>query len=797
MEKITYYLLCISVLATIFLLINATTANAVSINIITQNSTENIKLDLDQFLKRKLSTIENGKVKIDIGSVQGSPIESALLYLCKDKNIVDCLSTLPISFGTKVDTLLKQQDIEINGKSGIASIIKTNQSWLADWIGIENGLVQNSDPGEIDVYSSVNSNDTKNFIQTYGMIPVSFMQKVDFKGKKIYQATGIAQKKGSIENISLVNSKLNSELQKDDGYIFAFPVDGRIYSPITFYNVPRRCGDSVCSIGENYQTCWYDCTCPDGQIAGRAGCTKKTEARLIIDEIDPEKIPCVIAGLEFGPNATCQPTLLDLKFHIVNAPVNYSISSGSFYFEMNNGNETQPQTYKPICTPQNLAQYGLSISDLTRPPTYNVSDYECSMELPELTNIRSKSEARTLFMGMYMNVLTSNGTESIEITNSTSLEINALGADFSELRDVQDIVKSAKRTLRTLQDVTATITWISFAISVYLTIITVYCVGTSIVTLGALTGACAVGITLLSIILNIVLLLLNLAKIALRLCQGEPLSTGEVVGVVGSFLGILLGGIAYTDLVSQVSTLYNVLTVVQLILQVGSLASIPAAPSYIDGGRFKGFDPYSKAPPIMSEGAAGKASLAMRQVGSACGKQKKTLDYARQKIGQIEAKKEIEFKKATANLIFARGSVTGQSDKVCADENVKAFYNFEAFGCQDLWFGFNNDTRPLCDFSSQKWQTNRDNRIFGPTCNQTNTTSYYWVNRNETDNKQLGYRVYNTTGINQLFNANASKLFDTQEENAPLDIFVTCDPGPGSEKIQDQFRFLNYTENCG
>src|SRR3989344_7040723 len=282
MKNLTYYLLCISVFATVFILINATTATAVNINIITKNSTETVKLDLNQFLKRKLTTIENGKLKVDIGSLEQSQIKSALLYLCKNKNLTDCLKSLPIQYTSKVDTIFSQKDIEINGKSGLVSILKTNETWLADWAEIDNSVLQNSDMDEISVYSSVNLNDTKKFIQNYGMIPVSFIDNVDFGGKQIYQIVGSVQKKGLKETISISEPKFLADFVKQEGYIFAFPTDQKIYTPITFYNVPRVCGDSVCSIGENYQTCWYDCACPQGQIPGRTGCTKKTDTRLII-----------------------------------------------------------------------------------------------------------------------------------------------------------------------------------------------------------------------------------------------------------------------------------------------------------------------------------------------------------------------------------------------------------------------------------------------------------------------------------------------------------------------------------
>src|SRR3989338_2379095 len=231
----------------------------------------------------------------------------------------------------------------------------------------------------------------------------------------------------------------------------------------------------------------------------------------------------------------------------------------------------------------------------------------------------------------------------------------------------------------------------------------------------------------------------------------------------------------------------------QALLSLPSLISIPALPNYL--GDFKGFDLLSAAnlPPTIPEDTAGKISEKKHTVGGACGKQKEALDFARQRVGQIEAKKEIEFKKVASNLIYSKGSITGQTDKICGNENVQGFYSFDPFGCQDLWFSFSEQERPLCNFDSGEWENGINKGIFGSSCNQTNTTSYHWVS---TDAKS-GYRVYNSTGIHQLFNTTADKLFQNPVEDSTLDIFIGCDPGPGTTKIEDKFRFLNYTETCG
>src|SRR3989338_7206195 len=229
MEKIKYYLFCISVITIVFLVADIPIASAANINLITAGQRETLKLELSKFVKKAID-IHSGNVKINISNAENYSLESALLYLCKDKNPLDCLNSPPIEYKNKVDTILKLDQIENNSKAGLLSIVKVNQSWLSFWDYIENGIIQNTDLDEVDVYSSVNINDTKGFIETYGMIPFSFLDKVDFKGKKIYQATGVASRSiARSDNITLTNKKIVATIEKDAGYIFAFPFDGKTF----------------------------------------------------------------------------------------------------------------------------------------------------------------------------------------------------------------------------------------------------------------------------------------------------------------------------------------------------------------------------------------------------------------------------------------------------------------------------------------------------------------------------------------------------------------------------------------
>ena len=830
MEKLNYYLMCVAVFATIFLLVNANTANAVNLNIITGNKTENVKLDLNDYLKRKLTSADSGDIKVDIGGSDPSPIEQALLYLCKDKNPVECAKTLPIRYTTGVDTILKQKDLENNGKANLLSIIKTRHNWLADWVSIEGGSPQNLDPGDVDIYSSVNSTDIKEFIKNYGMIPLSFIDNVDFKGKKIYQATGIEKKKGRVENISIEKTRFVDKLEKDQGYIFAFPTDNqKVYSPVTFYNVPQVCGDNLCSIGENYQTCWADCKCPEGQTAGRTGCIKQSNVKLILDSMDPDTVQCLVPGLEYGsqnPNASCKPLPLQVKYHIENAPLNYSISPNSFYFEMNPEKDSKPQSYKALCTPQNVAQYGLTLNDLLTPPSYNVSDYECQLNLPDISGVRGALDTRSLILGMYMNVLTQNGTETIEVANSTSVDLNVLGADFSELASVQRMLSNAKKTVKTIQDVTSTLQWVSLILSIIMTIRFAFCVFGSLAgaafTFGALAGAVAACVAELAswiITIAAIQLLISLAITALKLCQGQPLGVGEIVGIsisVFSFLVSVAGAVSgaaatavqaagtaakagagtagAAQAVASIPTWYVVAANVDRFLSLANLVSLPAVPSY--AGNFKGFSPLQYAGTATSSGASGKVAERMHSIGDACGKEKIAEQRARQVVGETENRGQIEVKKVVSSLIFVKGNITGRTGALCGDEGAKLQYSFDAFGCTDLWFSINGKERPACNLQTGQWMNPKD-KVFGDKCNpQINTTDYSWTIQNQTG-QELGVRNYNTTGIRTLLETKASSLFNPPADGSEFNVFVSCDGATQTGKIEDKFKLANYTAQCG
>lgn len=842
MEKIKYKLLCIVVFATIFLLVNANIASAVNLNLITGNKTEQIRLDLNDFLKRGLTTVEAGNVKVDIGSSEKSPIQAALLYLCKDRNPIDCLKSLPIQYTNKVDTTLKQSDLEANGVVHLLGLIKTTNNWLADWTDIQNGAVQNTDPGEIDIYSSINSSEVKDFIQNYGMVPLSFVDKVDFKGKKIYQATGVEKRKGSSSGeIAITNITLSAELQRDQGYIFAFPTDQKTYSPLTFYNVPKICGDGQCSVGENYQTCWHDCPCPEGQVPGRGGCISRTAVKLIIDDIQ-ESVYCVVPELLVGrsaPNASCQPSPFEVKLRIENTPVKYSVQPNSFYFAMKRGqDDSKPLPEKFSCIPTKFARSGLTEEDTKgKQPLFTGSDteYQCFVKPPKAYNLTVGTNSRSLLFGMYMSVPSQNGTEVLEITNSTSIKLNVLGVDAVELQDVKEKLKAQKHTTDTLSEITTTLQLISNVFKVVLAamaligtlgltfvvvglvlvligmlLAALFCVGCGLVGIGTnfinagkdmITQAVQISVKFLPYALIIELISWGLIGLPMAYCKGGAVQAPFFnLPALPKYLGGFPG--AGIELISAKKTSRAHLgreerSALGVTSVVGSFALMGVAIGLIIAAGFT----YEKLI------AAGLGALIGAAVGlvvgvlliamlDMCGDYRAVEDQLQQRVAESDKKVEKAFSEVFSNLIWVTGNKTGKTGTICGDEKVEGLYVLDGFGCtDDLGFSFNGKTRPKCNFNSGTWVDRKDSNFLGSSCSLTNTTDYEWILQNQTG-ENLGFRKYNSTGLHTIFNTTASKIFSTGVTDKEISITVICEGKAFGRKIQSEFALANYTEVC-
>lgn len=844
MEKFKYSLFCAAVVAMAFMLANTSTASAVNINLITQNKTEKIKLDINQFLNRKLTTVEGENAKVDIGSSENSPIQAGLLYLCKDRNPIDCIKSLPIQYTSKADASLKLQDIQNNGIANLLSLIKTDKNWLADWTRIENSNVQATEDIEIDAYSPTNTTDAKEFMQKYGMLPLSFIDKVDFRGKKIYQTTGITKRKGSIENITLTNGKLVDGLEKEDGYIFAFPAEGdKIYSPITFYNIPKNCGDSVCSVGENHETCWYDCACPEGTAPSRFGCINKTGIKMIIDK-KPDSLSCIVDGLKIDKknlNTTCKAQPFNIKFHIENQPVKFSISPDSFYFEFNQRrDDSKPGTFKMSCLPPVIAQYRITKENLANTTAFTDSEYECFIAPPKMHDLAGTDfgdiDARSMLFGMYMNVPTKNGTQVIEISNTTNLDFKILGQDTSELEGLTKKAKEQEKIVKVLDDLTATVNTI-FSFPKYLAALygACYVSGKALIIAGSELIVVGKGLQLLGYILTETVI-------------GYILFAGIGQIYVSTGTSILIAGEKLVDKcylefqnyagATAVGEILAFLLGISVALCTGNAVPAPffnaVLPQYAGGGwpgitavtseqnRKIGLTKEFRQGLLVLGGAlyviailvigllvggipglilalipAAYAITVLIQAFMLCIDQSYLPDLLKQKIDTIESKKQAALREAFSNVIWIKGDKSGKSHTVCGEENVTGFYTMEGFGCSDdLGFSFNSRERPQCNFNKSAWANGFDKKILGETCRFENTTGYTWLTEKK-GGELLGVRKYNSTGAHILFNTTAPNLFETGEEGESLSINVKCESKLSRTNIQSSFQLVNYTKNCG
>ena len=808
MKNLNRILFCIAVLSAVILIADIPVVSSATLNIIDASTNEliaSMKAGIDNndnYVKKRVD-VNGNEVKIGISNTENHSVMGALLYLCGDKPPSECAVSKPIEFTGQVNASLNLNEIQKNGKAGLLTVVKSNQSnipsedfnrsWIAGWDYIENGVVQKAPEADIDIYTSKDASDLKDFIKIYGMIPASFIDKLDFKGKKIQQMRGEAYRTGrSVERINITNPKKVSELERDQGYIFAFPSDQSVYSPVSFYNIEKSCRNADCEIGENYQNCWFDCRCPEGQVASETGCVPSGNVKLIIDDIDPHPIDCLTedAYIDTKSGSSCQPTSGSIiKLHIQNAPVNYTCPQFSFGLAPGGGPNPKQFAGGLSCMPKDEEDLIQQFVGGQNQIFCSGSKYECFFRPPPLDDVKTTTTNRAMWVGMYTNIETKKGAESILVYNITKLKFDVLGLDLSSLglEDAQKAIEKSKQDQKEIDHITDVVNDIS---STFFYIEATFIVCWAIASVFAWTGVgaavalwCGAHATswgIITIIVYIIMLLLNLLVAA---CTGVPYShtiipqTPRWLAWVGDRLGINLDwkGLSIDILSEDASK------------EAGKkISNMPSALKAI----------LSPAMWIFTE-ATGLAKL--------CGRMAKVEDRIKQHIEESSREAEIKIKgglsRSLGNLIWAKGSETGKTATVCNGENVEGYYDFGAFGCSDVWFSFNSKNRPVCNFTSNLWVEDPDKvlngKIFNDTCYNSSSTEYTWMPQDENMRPELGVRSYNATdSIFLLFNKTASSLFSNPVNGSELKIFTSCDSQIAGQRIESEFKLVNYSEIC-
>ena len=393
----------------------------------------------------KTLTINKNNLHISISAKGGYVLNSILLYLCQDSDPLNCDFSAPIEYEKFVETDLRLDELSKNGKLNMLTLVNANDSWIGGWDTIENGALKTADIDNAKIYLKYNFSDQiKTVIESFGSIPSSSIASAEFDGRQFYILDGkkIAGGLFRKEKLNITGSSLESKFTQKKGYSFVFPKDNVIYNPLTFFDTPEICGNTKCDIGENYNTCWQDCSCPEGFAPTPTGCVPKTNITLEM-ELDKKDFECLIPPNTDAFNSVRGCGFYDgltIKLHINNTPLNYS--AGEPYFDF--GGKSYPFIGRK-CQEGFGEGYKITGDSYTGSTiVYNASKFTCTTILPTIDTEEAFENKKTLAVVFPITFSRGNETETQKLTAITS--VNVKGTDLKvSIPDIAGMAEKARR----------------------------------------------------------------------------------------------------------------------------------------------------------------------------------------------------------------------------------------------------------------------------------------------------------------------------------------------------------------
>jgi len=229
----------------------------------------------------------NVRVAITLNSASlAHMIKRVYLYKCGSLSPVGCMQKTPEVFDTYVDTEIAWDDIgqQVGSSSypeegNLLFLVKLEDSdGLTSWVGLWNTIRRNShreflfyrhELSDLDIHASSSRlvGPIASYIQNFNVIPFGWLTRVAFDEALSISAIGgddrdLDTSPPALQTAEPATNEI-TVINKENYFVFPETVGGTAF-PITLEQNPDfQCGDGQCesSLGENEETCCYDCGC--------------------------------------------------------------------------------------------------------------------------------------------------------------------------------------------------------------------------------------------------------------------------------------------------------------------------------------------------------------------------------------------------------------------------------------------------------------------------------------------------------------------------------------------------------
>ncbi len=289
----------IAVVLACYLVITIPVTSATSVNIIFNGQIrESVEYDPSNTVNQHITYVRdprdinwaNVRVAITLNSASlAHTIKRVYLYKCGALSPTGCMQKTPEVFDNYVDTEIAWGDIgqstgtaKYPQEGNILFLVKLEDpDGLTSWVGLWNTIRRTShreflffrhELSDVDIYASSSRlvGPIASYIQNFNVIPFRWLTKAAFDDALSISAIGgddsdLDTSPPILQSVEPATNEI-TVINKENYFVFP-QTPGGIAFPITLEQNPDfQCGDGQCesSLGEDQETCCYDCSCPSG-----------------------------------------------------------------------------------------------------------------------------------------------------------------------------------------------------------------------------------------------------------------------------------------------------------------------------------------------------------------------------------------------------------------------------------------------------------------------------------------------------------------------------------------------------